>query len=89
MQAYSASLRGKFASQTLPPPYGVKKCAVRQYSVCSYRLFEKREDNILPYRGYTNFYGFTPKFVLHFVGTDVLGGPLKQTARSIITAANL
>ena len=23
MQAYSASLRGKFASQTLPPPYGV------------------------------------------------------------------
>ena len=28
MQAYSASLRGKFASQTLPPPYGVTLYAV-------------------------------------------------------------
>ena len=51
-------------------------------------MFAKREDNILPYKKYTKFYGFTPKFVLHFIGTDVLGGPLKQTARTIITAAN-
>ena len=52
-------------------------------------LFAKREDNILPYRGRTNFYGFTPKFVLDFVGTDVLGGPLKQMARVIVTAAHV
>ena len=52
--------------------------------------------------GYTTFYGFTPKFVLHFVGTVrpaplcsaqecsiLVGGPLKQTARSIVTAAHL
>ena len=51
-------------------------------------LFAKREDNILPYKKYTNFYGFTPKLVLHFVGTGVLDCPLKQTARSIVTAAN-
>ena len=51
-------------------------------------LCKKREGKPLPYKGYTNFYGFTPKFVLHFVGTDVLGGPLKQTARVIVTAAN-
>ena len=43
------------------------------------RLSAKREDNSLPYKGYTNFYGFTPKFVLHFVGTDVLGGPREKT----------
>ena len=40
-----------------------------------YRLFEKREDNILPYKKYTKFYGFTLKFVLHFVGGDVLDAP--------------
>ena len=38
-------------------------------------LFAKREDNILPYKKYTNFYGFTLKFVLHFVGGDVLDAP--------------
>ena len=60
-----------------------------------------REDNILPYSGHTNFYGFTMKLVLHFVGTVrpaplcsaqecsiLVGGPLKQTARAIATAAN-
>ena len=64
-------------------------------------LFAKREDNILPYKKYTNFYGFTPKLVLHFVGTVrpaplcsaqecsiLVDCPLKQTARSIVTAAN-
>ena len=52
--------------------------------------------------GYTKFYGFTPKFVLHFVGTVrpaplcsaqecsiLVGGPLKQTVRTIVTAAHL
>ena len=50
-------------------PYKKTQHAVRRRNVCSYRLFEKREDNILPYKKYTKFYGFTPKFVLHFVGT--------------------
>ena len=33
MQAYSASLRGKFASQTLPPPYNVKRRIARSRKI--------------------------------------------------------
>ena len=55
-----------------------------------------------PTRNTRNFYGFTLKLVLHFVGTVrpaplcsaqecsiLVDCPLKQTARTIVTAAHL